>query len=132
MRRERHWGTGPCRRGMPTSSVCIGTGGKMARTARKARRTHAERRSATQAAILAASVKLLIEDGYAGFTASRVAARAGVSRGAQEHYYPKKIDLIGAATRFAMDEAVRHAQSLAASAASSSDPIEKFLADSQH
>ena len=104
----------------------------MARTARKARRTHAERRNATQAAILAASVKLLIEDGYAGFSASRVAARAGVSRGAQEHYYPKKIDLIGAATRFAMDEAVRHAESLAASAARSSDPIEKFLADSQH
>jgi AcrR family transcriptional regulator len=104
----------------------------MARTARKSRRTHAERRSTTQAAILAASVKLLIEDGYAGFSASRVAARAGVSRGAQEHYYPKKIDLIGAATRFAMDEAVRHAQSLAASAAHSPDPIEKFLADSQH
>ncbi len=104
----------------------------MGRTARRSRRTHAERRSATQAAILAASVKLLIEDGYAGFSASRVAARAGVSRGAQEHYYPKKIDLIGAATRFAMDEAVRHAQSLAASAARSPDPIEKFLADSQH
>jgi AcrR family transcriptional regulator len=104
----------------------------MARTARKSRRTHAERRSATQAAILAAALKLLIEDGYAGFKASRVAARAGVSRGAQEHYYPKKIDLIGAATRFAMEEAVRHAQSLAASAAQSSDPIEKFLADSEH
>ena len=58
--------------------------------------------------------------------------RAPASRGAQEHYYPKKIDLIGAATRFAMDEAVRHAESLAASAAQSSDPIKKFLADSEH
>ena len=104
----------------------------MARAAQTTRRTHAERRSATQAAILSASVKLLIEDGYAGFSASRVAARAGVSRGAQEHYYPKKIDLIGAATRFAMDEAVRHAESLAASAAQSSDPIKKFLTDSEH
>jgi AcrR family transcriptional regulator len=74
----------------------------------------------------------LIEEGYAGFSASRVAARAGISRGAQEHYFPKKIDLLGAATRFAMDEAVRHAQSLATSAAQSSDPIEKFLADSEH
>ena len=104
----------------------------MARAARTTRRTHAERRNATQAAILSACLKLLIEDGYAGFSASRVAARAGVSRGAQEHYYPRKIDLIGAATRFAMDEAVRHAQSLAASAAQSSDPIKKFLADSEH
>ena len=61
-------------------------------------------------------------------TVSALTARAGVSRGAQEHYYPKKIDLIGAATRFAMDEAVHHAQSLAASAAHSPDPIAKFLA----
>ncbi len=104
----------------------------MRRAVRTTRRTHAERRSATQAAILSASVELLIEHGYARFSASRVAARAGVSRGAQEHYYPKKIDLIDAATRFAMDEAVRHAQSLAASAARSSDPIQKFLADSEH
>lgn len=50
----------------------------MARAARKSRRTHTERRKATQAAILSASIKLLIEDGYAGFSASRVAARAGV------------------------------------------------------
>ena len=74
----------------------------------------------------------MIEEGYAGFSASRVAARAGVSRGAQEHYFPKKIDLIGATMRYAMDEAVRHAQSLARTAARSPDPIEKFLADSEH
>ena len=70
----------------------------MKRGRRKLRRTQIERRSETQAAILSAAIDLLAEHGYAGFSASRVAARAGVSRGAQEHYFPKKNDLIAAAT----------------------------------
>lgn len=99
---------------------------------RKRRRTQLERRNETQAAILSAALRILIEDGYAGFSASRVAARAGVSRGAQEHYFPKRNDLIAAATRQAMREAVEHAQSLARTATASSDPIAKFLKDSGH
>jgi len=102
------------------------------RERRRRRRTQAQRRNETQAAILSASVQLLVEKGYAGFSASRVAARAGVSRGAQEHYFPKKTDLIAASTRYAMQEAVEHARSLALNAARSSDPIEKFLLDSEH
>jgi AcrR family transcriptional regulator len=104
----------------------------MNRSRRKPRRTQAERRSETQAAILSASIQILTEDGYAGFSASRVAARAGVSRGAQEHYFPTKNDLIAAATRHAMREAVEHAQLLARTATRSSDPIAKFLMDSEH
>lgn len=104
----------------------------MKRGRRKPRRTQLERRNQTQAAILSAAIDLLTEHGYAGFSASRVAARAGVSRGAQEHYYPKKNDLISAATRYAMREAVEHAQSLARTAGESKDPIAKFLADSEH
>ena len=102
------------------------------RERRRRRRTQAQRRNETQAAILSASAQLLVEKGYAGFSASRVAARAGVSRGAQEHYFPKKTDLIAASTRYAMQEAVEHARSLALNAARSSDPIEKFLLDSEH
>lgn len=104
----------------------------MKRGRRRPRRTQVERRNATQAAILSASIRLLAEDGYAGFSASRVAARAGVSRGAQEHYFPKKSDLIVAATRYAMREAVEHARSLARSATRSRNPIERFLTDSEH
>ena len=99
---------------------------------RKRRRSQLERRNETQAAILSASIRLLAEHGYAGFSASRVAAAAGVSRGAQEHYFPKKRDLIAATTRYAMREAVEHAQSLARSATRSKDPIENFLRDSEH
>jgi len=96
------------------------------------RRTQDERRRATRAAILTASIELLTEVGYAGFSASGVAARAGVSRGAQEHYFPKKLDLIAAATQHAMDEAVAHARSMAALARHSADPVAQFLMDSEH
>jgi AcrR family transcriptional regulator len=99
---------------------------------RKRRRTQVQRRNETQSAILSASIELLAEKGYAAFSASRVAARAQVSRGAQEHYFPKKNDLIAASTRYAMREAVEHAQSLARDATRSKDPIEKFLIDSEH
>jgi AcrR family transcriptional regulator len=99
---------------------------------RKPRRTQLERRNETQTAILSAAIRILSQDGYAGFSASRVAARAGVSRGAQEHYFPKRHDLIAAATRHAMRHAVEHAQTLARTAAASPDPIAKFLKDSEH
>src|SRR5215203_1034966 len=102
------------------------------RQGRKVRRTQLERRNETLAAILEASISLLAEKGYAGFSASRVAAQAGISRGAQEHYFPKKKDLVVAATRHAMREAVEHAQSLALNAARSTDHISQFLADSEH
>jgi AcrR family transcriptional regulator len=99
---------------------------------RKRRRTQIQRRTETQAAILSASIELLAEKGYAGFSASGVATRAGVSRGAQEHYFPKKSDLIASSTRYAMREAIEHARSLAYNASRSSDPIKKFLMDSEH
>jgi AcrR family transcriptional regulator len=96
------------------------------------RRTQEERRRQTQTAILVASIGLLTEKGYAGFSASRVAARAGISRGAQEHYFPKKVDLIAAATQHAMNEAVAHARALAERATRSADPVAQFLMDSEH
>jgi AcrR family transcriptional regulator len=99
---------------------------------RKPRRTQLQRRNETQAAILSAAIDLLANHGYAGFSASRVAAQAGVSRGAQEHYFPKKNDLIAAATRYAMRQAVEHADSLARTASESTDPIARFLKDSEH
>ena len=104
----------------------------MKRPRRRPRRTQIERRNETQAAVLSASISLLAEHGYAGFSASRVAVKAGISRGALEHYFPKKNDLIVAATRYAMREAVEHARLLARSATRSKDPIKKFLRDSEH
>lgn len=94
------------------------------------RRTQEERRQATQAAVLAAALDVLIAGGYANFSASRVAARAGVSRGALERYFPTKNDLLVAATQHAMDAAVAHAERLAAG--NGEHTIERFLRDSEH
>lgn len=56
-----------------------------------------ERSRATQARLLEATVDCLVERGWSGTTASLVAERAGVSRGAQLHHYPTKAALVTAA-----------------------------------
>src|SRR5882672_1225997 len=101
-------------------------------SARKIRSTQSERRRRTQDAVLSAALKVLREDGYGKFSASRVAAKAGVSRGAQEHYFPTKKSLVVAASNYAVDKGVEHAEFLAARALKSSDPVAKFLLDSEH
>ncbi len=94
------------------------------------RRTQEERRAATQAAVLAAALDVLVADGYANFRAARVAARAGVSRGALERYFPTKNDLLVAVTQHAMDAAVAHAEQLAGRGGVRT--VERFLLDSEH
>ncbi|SCL62174.1 transcriptional regulator, TetR family [Micromonospora citrea] len=56
-----------------------------------------ERSRATKARLLEATVECLVEHGWAGTTTTVVAARAGVSRGAQLHHYPTKAALVTAA-----------------------------------
>jgi len=63
------------------------------------RRTQAERRAATEDALLLATFESLVEDGYASLTTRRVAERAGVSQSNMRHYYPTKVELIGASMR---------------------------------
>ncbi|MEW5420811.1 TetR/AcrR family transcriptional regulator [Amorphus sp. 3PC139-8] len=99
--------------------------------AAKRRRTQAERRAQTKAMVMDAALDLLITEGYSRFSASGVAARAGVSRGALEHYYPRKIDLVAAATQQAMDQAIDHAESLARTAKASVQPVDRFLQSSE-
>src|SRR5215212_5829157 len=60
-------------------------------------RTQEERSSATRAALLDATIDCLIDYGYAGTTTTRVAERAGVSRGAQMHHFQRKAPLVVAA-----------------------------------
>lgn len=61
------------------------------------RRTQAERSAATRDALLDATIECLIEDGYANTTTSRVAERAGVSRGAHLHHFQTRSALVAAA-----------------------------------
>jgi AcrR family transcriptional regulator len=63
------------------------------------RRTQAERRATTRAALLEATIDCLVEYGYAGTTTMRIVERAGVSRGAQVHHYPTKAELVAESVR---------------------------------
>jgi AcrR family transcriptional regulator len=65
-------------------------GGPAART----RRTQAERRAVTRTALLSATIEVLADVGYARLTTAAVCARAGVTRGAQAHYFATKADLV--------------------------------------
>jgi AcrR family transcriptional regulator len=62
-----------------------------------ARRTQAERSSTTRGALLDAAIDCLVEEGYAGTTTSRVAERAGLSRGAHLHHFQTRAALVVAA-----------------------------------
>lgn len=60
----------------------------------KQARAHATRRR-----LLDAAVEELLEGGYSALTTPAVARRAGVSRGAQQNYFPHKATLVVAAVR---------------------------------
>jgi AcrR family transcriptional regulator len=61
------------------------------------RRSQAQRSAATREALLDATIACLVQDGYANTTTSRVAARAGVSRGAHLHHFQTRNALVAAA-----------------------------------
>lgn len=62
------------------------------------RRTQDQRSKETRRLLLAATVQMLMDVGYANTSTAGIAKRAGVSRGAQTHHYPSKMALIVAAT----------------------------------
>jgi len=77
----------------------------MAGTPRIAVEPKQARAHETRRRLLSAAVDELLERGYAGLSTSGVARRAGVSRGAQQNYFPHKQTLVM--------EAVRHLGRLA-------------------
>jgi AcrR family transcriptional regulator len=75
-----------------------------------ARRTQAERTASTVDALLKATIDCLVDVGYANTTTRLVAERAGVSRGAQTHHFPTKVDLVVAAVGQLFDQQARRFQ----------------------
>jgi AcrR family transcriptional regulator len=70
----------------------------METTAKRApRRSQAQRSASTREALLDATIACLVEDGYANTTTSRVAERAGLSRGAHLHHFQTRDALVAAA-----------------------------------
>jgi AcrR family transcriptional regulator len=70
------------------------------------RRTQAERRATTRRALLDATLQELDAVGYANLTTASVVARAGVTRGAQAHYFATKADLVVQALRHITDQLI--------------------------
>jgi AcrR family transcriptional regulator len=70
----------------------------------RARRTQKERSEAMQARLLEATLESLLAVGYARTSTIEVAARAGVSRGAQLHHYPTKKDLVAASVGYLLEK----------------------------
>ncbi|SFQ07985.1 DNA-binding transcriptional regulator, AcrR family [Amycolatopsis arida] len=60
-------------------------------------RTQAERRERTRAALLDATIDCLVEIGYARTSVQEICARAGVSKGAVQHHFTDKAELMAAA-----------------------------------
>jgi AcrR family transcriptional regulator len=73
---------------------------------RHRRRTQGERSAATREKLLDAAIECLVELGYARITTTDVAERAGVSRGAQLHHFPSKVELVTSAIRHLADRRV--------------------------
>lgn len=68
------------------------------------RRTQAERRATTRTALLDAALASLVEDGYASITTRKIAERAGVSQGTQQHYFSTKAEFVVEAMRYATEQ----------------------------
>jgi AcrR family transcriptional regulator len=63
-------------------------------TATPVREPQQDRSRATRRRLLEASVQCMAELGWAGTTVALVAERAGVSRGAAQHHFPTREDLV--------------------------------------
>ncbi|MEV4316514.1 TetR/AcrR family transcriptional regulator [Actinocrispum sp. NPDC049592] len=59
--------------------------------------TQRERRTRTREALLDATIDCLVELGYSGTTVQEICRRAGLSRGAQQHHFTTKAELMAAA-----------------------------------
>jgi len=66
----------------------------------RSRRQQSDRTAATRAAVLEATLELLVERGYAGTSTRLAAERAGVSLGALQHHFRTKAELTVEAMRF--------------------------------
>jgi len=67
----------------------------------------AEKSSATRQTILKAGVQCFWELGYANTSTNIIADRAGISRGAMVHHFPKKRDLLEAIVEYIMEQRIK-------------------------
>ncbi|MBL8692450.1 MAG: TetR/AcrR family transcriptional regulator [Rhodospirillaceae bacterium] len=90
------------------------------------RRRQADRRAETRRKLLDAAVVSLVENGFAGTTVGTIASAAGVTRGALNHHFDSKIELMLAAAGRVTEDFVERLTSRLAGLAGS-DPYERAL-----
>lgn len=90
------------------------------------RRTQAERRASTRAALVAAARDLFAERGFAGAGREDIVERAGVTRGAMYHHFPSKEALFQAVYEQIEDEL--SAQIVVAALDAGDDPLVRLRA----
>ncbi|BBF99059.1 MULTISPECIES: TetR/AcrR family transcriptional regulator [Pseudonocardia] len=61
------------------------------------RRSNAERRATTRAAVLDATITAIVRYGYRGATSERIAELSGLTRGAQKHHWATKNEMVAEA-----------------------------------
>ncbi|MDQ3402349.1 MAG: TetR/AcrR family transcriptional regulator [Actinomycetota bacterium] len=77
-------------------------------TSEVGRQPQQNRSRVTRRRLLAAAIECLAEVGWGGSTVSVVAERAGVSRGAAQHHFPTREDLVTAAIDYMTAERLAH------------------------
>jgi AcrR family transcriptional regulator len=77
--------------------------------------------------LLDATIGCLVDYGYAGTTVTRIADRAGVTRGAQVHHYRTKDDLVTAAVTHLASKSAEFGWQQIARLADSADPVGELL-----
>ncbi|MCK9248120.1 MAG: TetR family transcriptional regulator [Solirubrobacteraceae bacterium] len=91
------------------------------------RRTQEERREETRRRLLDATIRSLVDSGYAATTGRRVAELAGVSRGAQTHHFPQMSDLVTEAIEHLADRRITEMRRRASALRAGEDPIAWFV-----
>lgn len=84
-----------------------------------------DRSRATRQRLLEATIDCLAEKGWAAATVAVVAERAGVSRGAAQHHFPTREDLITAALEYMFDSRTQQAKDEAVTVAALADGFDR-------
>ena len=106
-----------------------GQGQKGAGVAPHKRRTQAERSEEMRAKLAKAAFEVIAERGHSAFRTAAVAARAGVSQGAQVHHFATKDGLTLAALDYALSEAFRASVRRLVSIPPGTNPLPYLLSD---
>jgi AcrR family transcriptional regulator len=96
--------------------------------ARPSRRRKLQERSiATRTALLDAALDSLVELGYAATTTLETARRAGVSRGAQQHHFPSRTELLTAAVERLLERRLAEFRHAFAALDPTRDPLDSAI-----